>query len=87
MSDDLVLSDAEQSEALKELEAASAPSPPAKDKRKVLLAIMQDRNQPYHVKSEAQRILDLGETHHANYFNQRFSDFVESLENHERQPC
>lgn len=85
-SDTFVLSEAEQSKALAELEVASAPAPlPAqeKDKRLILRRIATDTAEPFHVRSEAQHILDIGDVRPSPEFNYRFREFMESYESNQ----
>jgi hypothetical protein len=71
------LTTAERDQALEQLEAASAPAPPPKDKRKHLLRIATDTSEPYHIRAEAQRILDVGDTMPAADFAYRYAEFIE----------
>jgi hypothetical protein len=48
-----------------------------KDKRAALKQIVANKAEPHHVRSEAQHILDIGDTLPAAEFVYRFSEFME----------
>jgi len=48
------------------------------DKRIALQRIVADKAEPHHVRSEAQRILDIGDTMPATEFRYRYAEFFDS---------
>jgi hypothetical protein len=73
------LTESEHEEALKELAAAHRAVPlPIKerDKQKSLLRIIHDTTEPHHVRSEAQRILDVSDVRPAD-FAYRYAEFMD----------
>jgi len=49
-----------------------------KDKRKALKRIVGDKTEPHHIRSEAQRILDIGDVMSVAEFAYRYAEFIDS---------